>query len=388
MQELLQTWYPGFGEVEKIRRMSPGVQEFLATAVQEDPDFLEDYLLPTLEGFYPEETIVSHLSEALSEIELEEELSGDDNLGYLGKSLKKRIKKAVSKVKGKVQEVHKKVAEKVLPKPLAKIHTKAIDKIAKIEKKVEQKLEKIHEKGQAIGKKVWKKYGNIIIQVAGAVLAPFTGGASLAAASVLTAANTMYQARRKAQQAKKEAKREARQIYEGAAQQEDSVRRQVDDFYNQNQAWFLEYGVTPDRWAALTLDEKIELINAGAEGRLPRVVSPQAPLGPPPPDYPAGAAPPPGGGGSSYAPASSGGGYGPSGGGGGGGDGGYPPGSPEAAAEGQKLATAGMFGGPMLPLLAAGVVAALIFGKPVKGKGRTRRNPCRGRHRWRMRPCA
>ena len=52
--DLLAGWYPGLGEVETIRRMSPLVQEFIADAVAEDENFLEGYLLPILERPEPE----------------------------------------------------------------------------------------------------------------------------------------------------------------------------------------------------------------------------------------------------------------------------------------------------------------------------------------------
>ena len=141
----------------------------------------------------------------------------------------------------------------------------------------------------------------------------------------------------------------------------------MDQFFQQNQAWFAQHGITPEQWASMTFDQKVAAINAGAAG------GGSAPAAQPvtQPYQGSGSAPAGGGGG----------GGGSYGGGGGGGDAGGV-GSYGGAAPGKPtVATAGMFDSSMLPLLAGGAVLALIFGKPVKGGGRrTKRNPGR-RHR-------
>lgn len=375
--ELLQGWYPGFGEVETIRRMDPVVQEFLADAVSEDPDFLHEYVLPTLEGYSdPEERILSDLSDAIMAHEMAEMGLGDyeGNLGNLGKSFFKKVGKAIKKVAKKIS------------KPIIQVHKKAFEAAKKVEKKVVRAVEKTARKAGAAVSKAWQKYGNIFITVLGAVLAPFTGGASLAAAAAITAANTMYQKKRAADQAKRAGRAEAAQLAAEAAAAEAETMRQVDAFYSQNQQWFVDQlGVTPDKWAQLTLTQKIDLINAGVRGRAPSG-TPSEPIqdtGPSQVQQPV--QQPPGGGGG-YTP-SSGGGSAPPPGGGGGGGGGYPEGTSSSGftpfgrrGEERGVAQAGMFSGNMIPLLAAGVALALVFGKSVKGGGRTRRNP-RRRHR-------
>lgn len=212
--------------------------------------------------------------------------------------------------------------------------------------------------GRNIGRG-WAKYGGIVILAVGAALALFTGGASLAAASALAAANNAYYKKREADKAKAAGSREAHRLHQEAKAADAQTQRQVDDFYAQNQQWFIDnFAVTPDKWAKLSLKDKLGLINSGATGQPP-----------------AGATPIDGG-------AAAGGGYGTPGGGGGGGA----PGDPSAAPGGPKVATAGMFDGAMMPaLLAGGVVLAAVFGKPVKGgskRRRSRRNP--GRRRWRV----
>ena len=201
----------------------------------------------------------------------------------------------------------------------------------------------------------WAKYGNIVILAAGAVLALFTGGASLAAASILAAGNGLYYKKREADKAKAAGSREAHRLQQEAKAADAQTTKQVDDFYAQNQQWFIDnFAVTPDKWARLSLKEKLGLINSGATGQPPAGATP---IG--------------------------------SGGTAGGGGGGAPgdPGAPGAAPGGPKIATAGMFDGDMMPmLLVGGIALAAVFGKPVKGGGgkrrRSRRNP--SRRRWRV----
>lgn len=365
--ELISGWYLGYGEVETIRRMSPLAQDFLRDAIAEDPEFLYDYVLPTLEGYAdPEEKILSDLSDALVCYELCQSGLGDldGNVGNLGKSFLKKVAKTIRKV-------HEKVAKVVVPKPIRKIEEKVHKAVTKVAKKAEKAVAK-----------AWQKYGNIFITVLGAVLAPFTGGASLAAAALITAGNTLYEKKRAASRAKQANARNAAALAADAAAAEAQTTAQVDAFYSQNQQWFIDnLGVTPDKWAQLTLRQKIDLINAGAQGRPPS----GTPAEPPSSDSIPGGAPAPSGGG--YAPAGGGGyapgggsgggggGYAPSGdGGGGGGGGSYAPGGTQP-----KVQEAGMFGSAALPILAAGVALAFVFGKPVKGR-RARRNP-RPHHR-------
>lgn len=366
---LLEGWYPGLGEVEAIRRMSPAVQEFLADASLECPEFVPDYLLGILDEYEcPNDKILHDLSLAVYHLNCQDlGLAGYDDdgsgLGELGGVFKK-IKKAVKKVAKKVIAPVKKVIEKVTPKPLLNLQKKVAKAVTSVNKKVMQ----VHDKIEHVAGQVGKKYGNTIITAAGVILAPFTGGASLAAAAALTAANSAYQKKRAADAAKKAGKAEAAAMSADAAAAEAETMRQVDAFYAANQQWFItNLGVTPDQWARLTLQQKIDLINSGATGRPSTGATGGSSAG----SSAGGGFTPPAGG----SMPSAGGGGTPGGGGGGGGSGmEYP-----QAEGGPKVATSSMFSGPMLPMLAAGVALALVFGKPVKG-GRTRRNPGR-RHR-------
>lgn len=332
-------WYPGMGEVILIDRMSPGTRRILQDAASKDPDFVREYLLPVLEEEDPESAILSDFYEAVAEEGLYG-LSDFDQVD-LGMGFYKKLKK-----------IHKKVAKKIVPKAVLKAH----------------------EKVKKVGKKVWKQYGNTIISVAGAVLAPFTGGASVAAAAAIVAANTAYQKKRAADAAKKAGKKQAAVLQAEAKAAEAEVRRQLSDFYNKNVKWFQELGVDRAKWDGLSIDAQVELIRAGTEGRLPRTppaqLSAPSPAGPAPVQQAAPSA--------EAGTPSPGGGWGSSGGGGGGGyspdsmsaSGGFTPPGYQASQEPQKLATAGMLGSPVM-LVGIGVaLAAILMGNSKKSRSR------------------
>jgi len=220
----------GSAEMDELNYLPPKLVEYLAEEAQ-DPAFVRDYLIDALRSPNPHAKIVSDIAKAAYAYS-----SGDPGMGDLGKSFFKKIAKVVRKV-------HKSVTPKFMQKIEGKIH------------KVE--------------KKIWKKYGNVLISIAGAVLAPFTGGASLVAAAVILAAKGVYEKRKAAIEAKKLAKADAKQLEAEANAQEAKVSADVEKFYQDNQAWFLQYDMTPAKWAQLTLQQKIDFINAGVSGTMP-----------------------------------------------------------------------------------------------------------------------
>lgn len=359
----LRGWYPGIGEVHAIKTLPLFARRFLAEACYEDPDFLSEYLVPTLGELNAADRIMLDLADAITDHELEQEGLGE--LANLGKSFFKKVGQAIKK------------AAKVVGKATG---VKQIEQAAKFTKREITKEVKATEK-------IAKKYGNIILTVAGAVLAPFTGGASLAAASLLVAANTMYQKKKAAEAAKKAARADAASLSADAAAQEAQTAQQVDAFYSQNRQWFIDQlGVTPDKWGQLTLAQKIDLINSGSSGSVP-VAPPSEPPPPAPMPMP-GPSPMP-------MPPS----MGPSGGGGsapglpgpsmvpGGADGGadfqFTPSTKPSSSQGPQVSEAGMFSGlgsgVMLP--AAIVIAAVLMSQKSGSSGgsrrRARRNPSR-----------
>jgi hypothetical protein len=289
--ETLDPWSNVAPEQRAFAALPPMLQEILLDEAAENEDFLGYYIIPTLRTRNPYQTFIGDFGRAMAEDGVYV-----GQLGDLG-SLKKRLKKAVKKV------------SKVIHAPAMK----AIRSVAKGTKKV------------------WRKYGNIIIGIAGAALALFTGGAALAAAAALSAANTAYMTKRAASAAKKAASADAASLAAQSAQQEAELLVQVDKFYDENRAWFEQYGITPDKWAQLTLDQKIDIINAGAKGTLPVGIGPVVdPNTGQPVSTPPSGGPPPGG----VQPPPSGGGVTWGGGGGGGGEDaqyGPPPSAPGGA---------------------------------------------------------
>lgn len=121
------------------------------------------------------------------------------------------------------------------------------------------------------------KFGNILISIVGAVLAPFTGGASVLAATILTTANRVRTAAVAASSASRANSRAAAAQQAEAQRQAAALQAQVDDFFRNNQAWFAQHGITPQAWVTLTLDQKVEIIRAGSAGQLP-VTPPSNPI--------------------------------------------------------------------------------------------------------------
>jgi len=296
-EEIPQGPVLGSAELAAFYALPPVLRDALEEAA-DDPFFVQHYIMPTLRLRDPYAAFMGDIGRELALDGVSGYALGD--MGFLGRSLRKAVKKVREKVS--------KVIEKALPKPLAKIHAKIVKAVSRVDEKV-----------SGVVKKVWRKYGNTIIGIAGAVLAPFTGGASLAAASVLTAANKAYETKRMADAAKKQGKKDAGVIEAEAAQQEAALLAEVDAFFNANLEWFANLGITPAQWGQLTLAQKIDIINAGAKGTLPAGIGPvvgtdggappsggsippgglppgyiQTPMGPAPaPSGPPGAAPPP-----------------------------------------------------------------------------------------------
>lgn len=357
----LNGWYPGYGEELKFRRLPSRMREFLSDAVDECPEFLDEYLVPALQSEDPYEKILDDMTLGLAALDMAESGLGDfeRNLDGLGKSLFKKLGKTLKKALNPVQAIKSSVG------------------FTKREIKKEVKTTE----------KVFRKYGPIILTVAGAALAPFTGGASMAAASVLIAAQKAYQVHAQAQKAKKEARKEAGQMQAQADAQNAQVEQQVDQFYSQNQDWFVsQLGVTPDKWARLTLQQKIDLINSGTTGQVPSGAPAQTSTPSQAPTFdpnqfqvaPSGGGAPAGGGGGGGASMPM-----PDASGGGGDWGNFTPGGSTGTQPGQlprqpKVAQSSMFSSDLM-LPAAIVAAAAIFTQGGGKGGGKRRSSSRRR---------
>lgn len=313
----LGEWYPGRGEVHQLESLPRYVREFLADACEECPSFLKGYLIPTLGEFNSNELILNDLSNAISDLEISKLGLGD--FGNLGKSWFRRVEKAVSHV--------------------AKRATKEVER-------------------------VYRKEGDVIVGAIGAVLAPFTGGASLAAASLITGAHKMYQTKKAAEVAKKQSNQQSGALANQAAASEAQTSQQVDTFFSQNQPWFASHGVTQTQWSGMTLQQKLDMINSGATGA--PVGSPTAPgastAAATVPDASASAAAPDSGGGSSSDSS-----------GGGGAPYAAQPSGPQASAPAAPAVASDGMSSMILP--AAIIAGAVLFASGGGSSRRTRRNP-------------
>jgi hypothetical protein len=110
--------------------------------------------------------------------------------------------------------------------------------------------------------------GVLAIQILGGVLALFTAGASIAAAAAITAAVKVEQAKAAASAAEQQQEHNAGVLQSQADFQEAQVTNQVDDFYISNQATFLAAGYDEAKWNSMSLQEKTDVIQLAADGRL------------------------------------------------------------------------------------------------------------------------
>ena len=252
----------GAVEIRTLERMPADVQRWLALESKANPEFVTGYLVPVLRTRDPYGQIVEDAAREYAATLMGIADEGDQFYEWesgLGKSWFKKVFRKIESIPKKIQAA----VVKVLPKSLKKIIRKVGPWMV-----------------VGMPAKTFRKYAGIILTVVGAVLAPFTGGMSMVAASLIVAARTMYVKKIEADKAKKAAKVEAAAMQADADAAEKQVEQQVNDFYAQNQDWFLQHGVKPEDWAKLTLDQKVDLINAGSKGALPPGTS--GPVPPPP----------------------------------------------------------------------------------------------------------
>lgn len=401
-------------QVSIYRCLPAPVLSAISEEVAENPGFVGEYLVPVLE-FYedPCAAVISHLSEALAE-DQDVALYGLAGLGALGRSPKKAIKKAVKKVAAVHKAVAKKAVEAVKRVGPAKLLTAgavgsrvlSMKPIAKAVKRTGQFVKRAADTKVAraiaapftfglstkrgmerLRKARDSKYAEPAVMATGLVFSGVTGGLSLAAAGIATAALRAKRAKQAAEAAKAAGRSDAAAVSAEASTLESQASSQIDDFYRANQAALESWGVTPSSWYSMTLEQKTELLRQIGDGTY------KPPGGTSASDR--GAAPPGGGGGYT---SSGGGGYAPpptgipsEGGGEGGGSwesgGGLPPPGGPAPIDGDGKKTpvqAGLLGGTspwMLAAMAGGLILSFMQEKK-GGRRRARRNPSR-RRRWR-----
>jgi len=237
--------YYGLGahEDEVLATLPPKLRRIVENEL-DDPEARQE-ISKILRGARPAERLARELSETIEDAMRP---AGDLADGGLGKfSLKKTFKKVAKTVR----KVHAKITPKF---------------VQKIEKKIKAPINRA---GKA-ARRILVRYGNIIILVVAAILAPFTGGATLAAATALaSAAFAMYKAKKAADEAKRAGKKEAAALQVQVQQQEADVLAQCNTIYANNKAVFEQIGITQSRWDSLSLEAKVAIIDALSKGQMP-----------------------------------------------------------------------------------------------------------------------
>ncbi len=225
----LRNRFLGLGDASVVATFPPAIQKFIADGQAENPAFMDAYLKEVLALPNPYDRILADLADAFVGLEASDfQLSGLGSIGGFFKSIAKAV---------------------------IGLH---------------QKLFAGLKKGVRVVERVWHKYGNIILQVIGTILAPFTFGISLAVTAVLVMANNMYQKKQELLKAKDARRDDENAIAREVAAAELETTAQVDKFYFDNQKWFIDnLAVGTDKWNQLTLDQKIGLLKTGDTSKLP-----------------------------------------------------------------------------------------------------------------------
>jgi len=181
------------------------------------------------------------------------------------------FKKVAKKIKGvakKVVDIHKKVFDKTV-KPVIKATVKVAKKSVEITKKTVKKVIETQKKViKKIGKAI-KPYIPIILTVVGAVLAPFTGGASLAVAAALNAGYMLAMKAKAARAAKKEGRAAAAQMQAEVSAQTADLNRQLDQLFTENQGVFAAAGISQAAWNAMSLEQRLAVVERINSGNMP-----------------------------------------------------------------------------------------------------------------------
>ena len=200
--------------MEGLRKLDPRIVAIIAEEMKE-PD-QRPVLLELLRSPDPAKAVADQMTAELMD---EIGLSSRTGMDGLGRSLKKAFKKTIKKI----------------GKPIVKVA---------------------------------KKYGTTIVGITGAVLAPFTGGLSLAAAGAVTAGIGVLKAKKAAKDAKAAARKDAAVLDAEAKKQEAEIQAQLGTFYGQNTELMTSLGFPPATWNAMSLDDKLAALDKIAKGEI------------------------------------------------------------------------------------------------------------------------
>jgi len=238
---------PGAGlgapEISAMRRLSRPSLQVIVEELQEPGS--HDTIRWILQQRDPERALADAITENIQQATLEataHHYAGLSDAG-MGKSFFKKLVKINRRVFNAARRVTSKIAQH---DPIYKVLKPTLKKVMNVA----------------------RKFAPIIITVAGAVLSPFTGGASLAAAAVLTTAYKLRAMKIDADKAKRAGKAEAAVMQGEVNRQNAQVMSQADGVYAQNTEIFLAAGYDQARWNSLTLDQKVDLIERASAGTL------------------------------------------------------------------------------------------------------------------------
>lgn len=114
-----------------------------------------------------------------------------------------------------------------------------------------------------------KPFVPIIIGAVGAILAIPTGGASLAIAAVLSAGYQINEKRIATNKAEREGKKVSKQMKQQVKTQTQQLNQQLDDLYKQNPDLFTAAGISSSKWAGMSVDQKLAVVERINSGQMP-----------------------------------------------------------------------------------------------------------------------
>lgn len=258
----------GSNEIFAMRRLSPGSLALIADELQYPaswPSIRKVLRAPDVEKAIADEVArtvelaVSAIAPAVGMGDYDYE--GDDLLDVGFSGFFKKIAKKIKSVAKKVVDIHKKVLKKAIIEP----HKKVFQAAKKIEKKA---VAQIKRSAKQVGKAI-KPFIPIILTVVGAVLSPFTGGASLAVAAALNAGYTIAMKAKQAKAAKKANKKEAAAMAAEVKAAEADLNKQLDELFTQNQGVFAAAGISQAQWNAMSTEQKLAVVERINSGKMP-----------------------------------------------------------------------------------------------------------------------
>lgn len=269
----------GASEVAAMRRLSRRSLALLADELREPGS--RETVRWVLRQRDPERALAEAISENVRQAV---RFASSSQQGEPGRRRLSRLHRNLSK---RVARAAERVLKRVVPSGLshlgASIAARSAKHAAKVARRSAKHAAKVkaHEKivGERLRKRAYhravskggffRKFGKLLITAFGAVLAPFTGGASMAAASLLTAGMTMIAAKKQAKRIAQTNSEESARIDAQVREQEKELSAKLDKMYDEHAPIFEGAGVTRDKWNALTVEQKLAVIEKINKKQMP-----------------------------------------------------------------------------------------------------------------------